>query len=271
MLIACKSSDSTQAPTCQDITFSYFVSTSPTDSSYSKRAKNIIVEVIDKNNKVYSDTTDSLGRFSIIANNLCLPYKGRLRRLDGSIISQMNSSSNSFVNCSSCHYPGGQAGGYIYAHSGGSTEPVREIAVGGDLAMNRAVKRVKPSQTNPALLYQKLKEYNNSINGACPLGGYYQTGGNTNDYDMDGVFPGGYYLFSSCIIYVPNEYAIPVYVYVDGYFKGLDPNDYNPYVYKAVLQNLFFLIYIQDPFSGNGYFFAGYYPHDTLYVSGMGI
>jgi hypothetical protein len=28
------------------------------------------------------------------------------------------------------------------------------------------------------------------------------------------------------------------------------------------------LIYIQDPFSGNAYFFADYYPHDTLYVSG---
>ena len=83
--------------------------------------------------------------------------------------------------------------------SGGSTEPVREIAVGGDLAMNRAVKRVKPSQNNPALLYQKLKEYNNSINGACPLDGYYQTGGNTNDYDMDGVFPGGYYQFSKIL------------------------------------------------------------------------
>jgi len=163
---------------------------------------------------------------------------------------------------SACGKSGSGSGG------GGSTEPVREIAVGGDLAMNRAVKRVKPSQTNPALLYQKLKEYNNSINGACPLGGYYQTGGNTNDYDMDGVFPGGYYLFSSCIIYIPNEYAIPVYVYVDGKIIGLDPNDNNPYVYKAVLQNLFFLIYIQDPFSGNAYFFADYYPHDTLYVSG---
>jgi hypothetical protein len=151
---------------------------------------------------------------------------------------------------------------------GGSNEPVREIAVGGDLAMNRAVQRVKPSQTNPALLYQKLKEYNNSINDACPLGGSYQTGGNTNDYDVDGVFPGGYYLFSNCIFEVPNEYAIPVYVYVDGYFTGLDPNDNNPYVYKAVLQNLFFLIYVQDPYSGNGYFFADYYPHDTLYVSG---
>ncbi|MDT7879775.1 MAG: hypothetical protein RQ990_02835 [Candidatus Hydrothermia bacterium] len=151
---------------------------------------------------------------------------------------------------------------------GGSTEPVREIAVGGDLAMNRAVQRVKPSQTNPALLYQKLKEYNNSINGACPNGGYYQTGGNINDNDYDGVFPGGYYLFSSCIFEVPNEYAIPVYVYVDGNFIGLDPNDNNPYVYKAVLQNLFFLIYVQDPYSGNAYFFADYYPHDTLYVSG---
>ena len=84
--------------------------------------------------------------------------------------------------------------------SGGSTEPIREIAVGGDLAMNRAVKRVKPSQTNYALLYQKLKEYNNSINGACPLGGYYQTGGNTNDCDMDEVFLGGYYLFSMLYI-----------------------------------------------------------------------
>jgi len=83
---------------------------------------------------------------------------------------------------------------------GGSTEPVREIAVGGDLAMNRAVQRVKPSQTNPALLYQKLKEYNNSINGACPNGGYYQTGGNINDNDYDGVFPGGYYLFSMLYI-----------------------------------------------------------------------
>jgi len=28
------------------------------------------------------------------------------------------------------------------------------------------------------------------------------------------------------------------------------------------------LIYIQDPYSGNAYFFADYYPHDTLYVNG---
>jgi hypothetical protein len=152
---------------------------------------------------------------------------------------------------------------------GGSTEPVREIAVGGDLAMNRAVERVKPSQTNPVLLYQKLKEYNNSINGTCLNNGYYQTGGNdTNDNDHDGVFANGYYQFSKCIVKVSNEYDIPVYVYVDGYIKGLDPNDNNPYVYKAVLQDLFYLIYVQDPSSGNAYFFADYYPHDTLYVSG---
>ena len=151
---------------------------------------------------------------------------------------------------------------------GSANEPVREIAVGGDLAMNRAVERVKPSQTTPALLYQRLKEYNNSINGSCPISGYYDTGGNTSDYDMDGVFPGGYYLFSNCIVQVPNEYAIPVYVYVDGYFVGLDPNDNNPYIYKAVLFDLFFLIYVEDPYSGDAYFFADYYTFDTLYVSG---
>jgi len=101
-----------------------------------------------------------------------------------------------------------------------SSEPVSEIAIGGDLAMNRAVQRVKSSQTNPALLYQRLKEYNNSTNGNCPIHGYYQTGGNTSDNDVDGVYPGGYYLFSSCIVQIPNEYSIPVYVYVDGYLKG---------------------------------------------------
>ncbi|MFN3446156.1 MAG: hypothetical protein ACK44D_10480, partial [Bacteroidia bacterium] len=87
---------------------------------------------------------------------------------------------------------GGLACGKKGGDSGGGGGNVREIAVGGDLALNRAVKRVKPANTNPLLLYQRLKEYNNSTQGTCPLGGYYQVGGNANDYDGDGVFPGGY-------------------------------------------------------------------------------
>ncbi|MCS7244927.1 MAG: hypothetical protein N2504_01185 [candidate division WOR-3 bacterium] len=153
---------------------------------------------------------------------------------------------------------------------GDSGEKVREIAIGGDLAMNRAVSRVKPAQTNPMLLYNKLKEYNNSINGSCPLGGGYATGGDLTDNDLDGVYRGGYFVYSDCIVQIPNEYAIPVYVYVDGNFIGLDgPNDNNPYIYKAVLFDLFFLIYVQDPSTDNGYFFADYYEFDTLTASGQ--
>ncbi|MEO0203380.1 MAG: hypothetical protein ABIL37_06650, partial [candidate division WOR-3 bacterium] len=151
---------------------------------------------------------------------------------------------------------------------GGSTGPVREIAVGGDLVLNRASKRLKPANTNPLLLYKHLKEYNNSTQGACPLGGYYQAVGNTSDNDMDGVFPGGYIGFSNCIFYIDNEYAIPVYLYLDGNFIGVDPNDNNPYIYKAILYDFFILIYIQDPNTGGGYFFADMFDFDTLSVSG---
>ncbi len=153
--------------------------------------------------------------------------------------------------------------------SGGSSAPVREIAVGGDLALNRAVSRVKPANTTPVLAYHRLKEYNNSIQQSCPLGGYYQGSGNTSDNDQDGVFPGGAITFAQCIFQIPNEYAIPVYAYLDGSFIGVDPNDNNPYVYKAILYNFFILIYIQDPTTGEGYFFADMYDFDTLSVNGQ--
>jgi hypothetical protein len=88
---------------CYDVNFSYFVSTNPTD----------FVKVIDSKNNVLSNTTDSLGRFSIIGN-ICFPYRGRVESLDGTKFSQMQSSASDKEGCKNCHYPNGSAGGYIY-------------------------------------------------------------------------------------------------------------------------------------------------------------
>jgi hypothetical protein len=98
---------------CYDVNFSYFVSTSPTDSSYNLRAKNVIVKVIDSKNNVLSDTTDSLGRFNIIGN-VCFPYRARVESLDGTKFSQMQRTVSDKEGCKNCHYPNGSAGGYIY-------------------------------------------------------------------------------------------------------------------------------------------------------------
>jgi hypothetical protein len=107
-LMFCSKSDN-----CYDVNFSYFVSTSPTDSSYNLRAKNVIVKVIDSKNNILSDTTDSLGRFSIIGN-LCFPYSGRVESLDGTKFSQMQRTASDKEGCKNCHYPNGSAGFYIY-------------------------------------------------------------------------------------------------------------------------------------------------------------
>lgn len=98
---------------CQDVNFEYFVSTDPSDSSYSKRAKNVVVKVIDSKNNVLSDTTDTLGRFNIVGN-ICFPYKARVEKIDGSSSLQMNISVSNANGCKACHYPGGQAGSYLY-------------------------------------------------------------------------------------------------------------------------------------------------------------
>ena len=98
---------------CYDVNFSYFVSTSPTDSSYSLRAKNVIVKVIDSKNNVLSDTTDSLGRFNIIGN-VCFPYRGRVETLNGTNPIEMKQSVSEIDGCKNCHYPNGSAGFYIY-------------------------------------------------------------------------------------------------------------------------------------------------------------
>ncbi|MEO0150910.1 MAG: hypothetical protein ABIL52_02805 [candidate division WOR-3 bacterium] len=101
IFISCSKSYS---DSCQDVNFSYFVSTDPADSSYNKRAKNVIVKVIDSKNNIIMDTTDTLGRFNIVGN-LCFPYKGRV---------EMGSQASSSEGCKSCHYPGGNANSYIY-------------------------------------------------------------------------------------------------------------------------------------------------------------
>jgi len=173
----------------------------------------------------------------------------------------------SLIAIASCGKSGGSGGG---SGGGSSNERVREIAVGGDLAMNQAVQRVKPPRTEYLLLYEKLKEYNNSVNDVIPCDnqgyGYIEIGGNTTDSDYDGVFRNGYYYFSRCIFYTEYEFYIPVYVYFNGRIIGLDPDDRNPYTYKVVFDNFFYLIYI--PLNDFALFFADYYAFDTLYVSG---
>jgi len=98
---------------CYDVNFSYFVSLSPIDSSYNLRAKDVVVKVIDNKNKIFSDTTDTLGRF-YITGNVCFPYSARVESLDGSKFFEMKSSVSEIDGCKKCHYPGGQAGAYIY-------------------------------------------------------------------------------------------------------------------------------------------------------------
>lgn len=98
---------------CQSVSFEYFVSTDPTDSSYSKRAKDVVVKVIDAKGNIFSDTTNELGRFNIVGN-ICFPYRARIEKIDGSSFSQMNSSVSNANGCRACHYPGGQAGRYLY-------------------------------------------------------------------------------------------------------------------------------------------------------------
>ncbi|MCS7244848.1 MAG: hypothetical protein N2504_01680 [candidate division WOR-3 bacterium] len=98
---------------CQSVSFEYFVSTDPIDSSYSKRAKNVVVKVIDAKDNIFSDTTDTLGRFNIVGN-ICFPYQARIEKIDGSSYLQMNVSVSNANGCRACHYPGGQAGRYLY-------------------------------------------------------------------------------------------------------------------------------------------------------------
>lgn len=112
-LTFCSKYPSGSSDSCYDINFSYFVSTSPTDSSYNARAKNVIVKVIDIKNKVISDTTDTLGRFNIIGN-LCFPYRGIVETLDGTKSFEMRSSASEIDGCKKCHYPGGPGVAYIY-------------------------------------------------------------------------------------------------------------------------------------------------------------
>jgi hypothetical protein len=106
-------SKSTSSDNCNDVNFSYFVSTNPTDSSYSSRAKNVIVKVFDSKNNVITATTDTLGRFNIVGK-LCFPYYGAVETIDGTKSKTMQTQASDINGCKSCHYPQGQAGAYIY-------------------------------------------------------------------------------------------------------------------------------------------------------------
>lgn len=110
---SCSKSPYGSSDSCQNVNFSYFVSTNPTDSSYNLRAKNVIVKVIDSKNNVLSDTTDTLGRFTI-TGNVCFPYRGRVESIDGTKQMEMGTSASEIEGCKKCHYPGGSAGAYIY-------------------------------------------------------------------------------------------------------------------------------------------------------------